>query len=399
MANVEASPSIVNSSLDTIESENPKIESIFRPVDEAFAELMQRVAVTVDKDPHDEKFADGKAYVMLTKWTKTSEFLSERAGAYNPHRMIDLSLPENRHYFELAYQHMTTDPYMVRQLLAFDGRPWAATEAGLTAEKSLREVFSFESGREAVDIINCSDLNLSPEETVTITQVIGQANALSGGRLLSRITCITLENNDQFEDGIMGGFRPSTGVVRLNLEWARSVIAGQQQITKRYEPYFPDQVHNPIELGLAHELGHAVDLLFPSEFEDHGLDRKHQRNRPSGFQQYFSRSDSVQQTEVSQAATMPETGIDCPEQPPTDYAQTNPLEDFAETFTIICLNGKTDSLPERKARMAEHIQGLRTQGFVGPEKAEIIKKSKDGHIYEIKGNLREISISLAEASD
>lgn len=387
--------------------QNP--ESIFPSSEEAFSELMERVVFTADPVFRDHELDEGTLYLQLqgVKRSDGSSWFSKQFTPPDISRVADFSTNEQQSLFQEVVDYVQNDPHVRDKLLAADGRPWVFSRAHTSAELSLREVFTIEDGSEQLDCINCTDENLSDDELAHIKSTIASVNAFTGGRLLARLGCVVFDRKERFKEGIIGGMELSGSTLSINLDKLRENVRLGTPLNKRYQEYFPNGGVDDIDVILAHELGHAVDISTTEEVESYGI-------RPNDQLYMGPRSVSAFQSGLGwvnhpvkgdggyvEQDSWEFTGNDelvCPENLPTSYAAHGPREDFAETFAILALNGDRRQLQARYGLIVEHIKKMSKQGFTGPQKIQITKISKDGEIYERKGGLKKVNIRLEQGS-
>jgi hypothetical protein len=214
------------------------------------------------------------------------------------------------------------------------------------AEKGVSDALRLHIGNDSIEVANLTSEKLTEDERKEVIETIERVNAFTGGRLLENTRGIALRDNDQFPEGTDGTHSTYGRFISANLGSMRE----HPEAAPRYGDYFGDTPPSRLQTILAHELGHAMDLIYGQyHFDDKfGWEKIEDRDN------YDRELDCV--------------GLD---ENVTTYGNVSPAEDFAELFAIMALGGDVSKLPNKAQAMIEYIQSHRTEGFIGPQRAKV----------------------------
>lgn len=248
---------------------------------------------------------------------------------------------------------------------------WEGTKIAGEVEGSLYEVFKISTERadgQALDILNCSSTPLSLQDREALLATVSRVSEFTKGKIFDRVKGIVFSAGDKFEDRNLGGYVPSGGYLRLNIDEVRKEEG--DELAPRYRRYFKEQPDiGTFEINLAHELGHAMDVQTYHETTASGLDIEAiwhpgvggSMHNVSAFHRNVGWRHEIQDHASGlmgridiwsiDDAMMSERG----EYPPTAYAASEPSEDFAESFAIAALGGDLSTLTTRSQILAKTI--------------------------------------------
>lgn len=253
---------------------------------------------------------------------------------------------------------------------------WDTKNSRELVQNRLKEVYRISEGDNKLDILNCSEENLSQEEQQSLVNVFNAVANYTGNKVFSRVRGIVLAPGDQFENNAAGDHQASVGVVRVNMD----VIRNKAELG-RYGEYFKEGQTNWLELVTAHEIGHAMDISSIAEIEQHGIDitsnpdvmsfHGHTRDIPafsriSQWTPLGKNENGEMQWQLDELEEAAEA-----EEAPTPYARLNPSEDFAECFAIEALGGDLSDRPLRAQLLKETVRIAEGAQAVGPKKVSL----------------------------
>jgi hypothetical protein len=176
------------------------------------------------------------------------------------------------------------------------------------------------------------------------------------------------------------------------------------EMAHRYKKYFPEDTKvGFLELIVAHELGHAMDIQTIEEADKHFIDKDKYNwmgwsNRTGSFSVFdnkFGWTHTLEKTketisgsydrEVEQTVNVHRMDdaleTECGEYSPTGYGRTNPKEDFAESFAIAALGGDTARFAGRTKVIADALVQAEGSNLIGPQLVKFSKLNCEDGVY------------------
>lgn len=234
---------------------------------------------------------------------------------------------------------------------------------------------------DALEVLNISDQELSFEEQEEITQCLQNIANFTGNKVFERVNGIVLADSSHFDERVLGGhYTYGGGVITINLQELRKISEDRaNKYNKRYEKYF-ENPQSPLAITIAHEVGHAMDIINVDEAEKYGVKNISEKitNAFGGITGDFSIFDDrlgwdgggLKRDEkdvwTRDWRIDPAQEIELREESPTDYGKKDPKEDFAETFAILSLGGKRSFMPNRLQVLAEGLERIHEADLHGP---------------------------------
>lgn len=344
---------------------------------ESFQDATERLKSELELLPHDA--SEEPDLIYMGQKIGEDWIWGNIRGGYEPEEaiVIDPSDPADRQVFEIASERARDNDAVIKHFAIQEGRWWVGSKAEEAVETSLIEAFRVSEGDKHLDVLNCSDQLLSDLERSSIQKVFNHVANYTGGKIFSRLSGIVLAGNkDGFKDHAAGDHQMFAGTIRLNMDVIR-----EKSDLERYKRYFEGIETNWFEVVLAHEMGHAMDIMTFSEAEAHGLDTAHTYGfggitNDHSAAEVFDRWIPTVKTDAKTGLTKTQWNYKMMmrgEAAATDYAKTTPGEDFAEAFAIASLGGDMSKLPERQKMLAKTIMNAEGDGAIGPKKVKFEK--------------------------
>lgn len=270
------------------------------------------------------------------------------------------------------------DGQLLRGIAKAEGRWWLDTPSESDVETKLQEVFIVKDGAKEVALLNCAETALSDEEKESTAKVFNMVSNYTSGKLYDRVKGVIMVTSEQLGDNVMGDYQAASGVLRMNIDALRA-----KDELGRYKEFFVEGDTSWYEIVFAHELGHAMDITNTTELEAHDIDKDQVPGWQAfgGFTTDFSGFHALNSwnpvhTEgATKLAPKTEWVYDATNQfiecAPTDYAQTDPREDFAESFAIHVLGGDVSKIPERVKQLHITIQHATGSADIGPREVHM----------------------------
>lgn len=228
--------------------------------------------------------------------------------------------------------------------------PTTLAEASETDPYPLSRAIDLRYGDSLVKL--CSyGVELTPQEVDSIKRTLDRAVALTKGKIIERVRLIACGPSAAFRDSaptgkpghkITGGAQANKRRLLLNIDDLRTNYPDFAEINQRW---FDSSV-SQLEFVLAHELAHPIDFNTQQDLINNGH---------SGNKDDIPGQTDEDRMNVLAAFNWP-VPLPSVEPPPTKRARANPREDFAESFAIICLGGRTEGLKYRLDRILKTIQ-------------------------------------------
>jgi|GEM_PF-3178545 len=327
---------------------------------------------------------------------------------FNSEYFTEVPLEDDNHsLFEIAEQIIRQDPALMRMITYADGRWWQYhPQLEPAVDNKLREVFEVRGDASQLDILNCSSEDLSEKEKMSIHYALNSVSAFTGEKALDRINGIILvdeEDLPEVSEKNIAFYNTPAGIIGVNMSYIRRTMNAMEN---RYEGYFPnsDKVDG-LAVSIAHEFGHVMDVQTLREAEGYGLSKEDiwwsgvgdKTNSFSYFQESLGWNSQIMPDEAGNNHTVWNFDRTADESPPTDYAQKNPQEDFAETFSILALGGNLKS-PKREQLMKAAFSNAEGEVAMGPHLVRMSKldpSTKYSSSGRLKGQLR-LRLTLAK---
>ena len=288
-------------------------------------------------------------------------------------RMLDPTSAKDVMLFNDANIAAVNDTTIVNSL-AKKARWWETPYKKLDEKvaEGVKERIVVEDGLHSLELFNLHESLLTAKEITNFEQAMAAVVQLSQGKAMDRIKGIVILGADNFPEGVAGSFGSSNRVMTVNLDALRddqTYIDEHPEISTRYDRFFKGALPSQIEITLAHELGHALDIHTKGEADKLGLDKTSATNGAgqevqgiSAFQNDFGwQLHHVEQRDFDRKNTWKIDDAEAAESrelPLTSYAATAPGEDFAETFAIMALGGDLSSAPTRVRKIHETIAAV-----------------------------------------
>lgn len=251
-------------------------------------------------------------------------------------------------------------------------RWWDTSYKGLgdKVNEGVTDALQISDGERALNVLNLCDQSLNEEEVADLQTAFQAVITLTQGKILDRVRGVALLPDDSFKPSDAGGFSKHGRILALNMDSIRSGLAylkTNPHVQTRYDRYFKNKNVSFMTMLIAHELGHAMDILEVDEAERSGVDpakaagrMANQLSGVSYFQSQFGwKNYATEQREFDKEEhwRIDDTeAIECREFPLTSYARTSPEEDYAEAFAVTALGGDMDSAPQRQRVVMQSIQ-------------------------------------------
>ncbi len=289
--------------------------------------------------------------------------------------------------FDQAAEIVRRDESLMRTIGTMSEAWWNAGTSKELVEKGITEVFRVESADKSLDILNCTSEPLSADEQNCVQRAMQHVASYTGNKVFDRTTGVILATGDHFKDDSAGFYNFLDKTVRVNMDAVRK---DANELAQRYKKYFPEDSETSfLEVIIAHELGHAMDINTLDEADAHNINRDQYDwfgwgNRSSSFSVFDNKFGWTQfiesRTEI--VPGIPDTSIDrrqtvhrmndameseCAEYSPTAYGRTHPKEDFAESFAIAALGGDTGMFTGRSQVVAEALVKAEGDSLIGPQ--------------------------------
>lgn len=374
---------------------------------ESRAAALNRLRHTVGVNPAMDDLEPGALHLAVDLRIDSDGEDKFYASSAVPTVLIDPSRSqEERLLFSRAQSYMWEEPIFENALLQADGRWWAGTRSEKAVDNDLLEVMMAGDSAHQLDVLNCSSEILSPEEAQSIEAVLSAVASYTGSKIFDRVSGIvfiddkhTQRSPEQVEDDkhIIGSYQNAYGVITINLSYIRQHA---YQLIDRYKTYFEGTSVDLLQVVLAHELGHAMDIRTFEELDAHHIDKSEinwggfggYTDDFSAFQKGLGWKNEITQDEKGwDKNNWSQMGEDiCEELPPTNYA-TDPREDFAETFAVLALGGDSSELTVRQHKVADSLNSASGNTFIGPRKIELHKKNQY-ELYLPGGKLKKVNL-------
>jgi hypothetical protein len=302
-------------------------------------------------------------------------------------RLNPVEHPEQTELFQSAVADVLDNETVLDAAARMEGRWWLNSIEADFIDKNIRQVVRVIEGKNSIDVVNCLDQALAKEHIDSIENVFNAVANYTGNKIFSRVKGIALLPGTEFEDNVAGHFQASRGVIVINMDqWGRN---SDSDGLGKFKRFFPDGQVNFFELILAHEMGHAMDIIDMDEVEKHQIDKdKFAWMSFGGFTSGFSafddqfgwsheviNSDPSNPFSSKNVHRLDEAAeIEWREDAPTGYATEHPTEDFAESFAIIALGGETSKLQSRAKVIGETVIKASGVAEIGPKRvhAEVV---------------------------
>jgi hypothetical protein len=308
-------------------------------------------------------------------WTRS--FTDTPAGNYEA---VNTAKSEELPIFEQAADTARQNTSLMRSLARQEGRWWLSSSAEAAVETGLQEAFRVQEGDRQIDVLNCSNERFADRDKQAIENVMNAVANFTGGKVFDRVKGIVFADQSYFKDGVAGDYQHAAGTIRINI----ASLANRAQLG-RYTQYFEEGQTDFLEIILAHEIGHAMDIASLDEVENHNIDANTvvwsafggRTSDFSAMQQLpswnpYTYKENPNSTFEKTAWAYNDAGaIECREDAPTGYATTNPQEDFAESFAIAALGGDVSKMPWREAIIGETIKKAYAEATIGPKQVSV----------------------------
>jgi hypothetical protein len=289
------------------------------------------------------------------------------------------SNPEDEPVFQMASDHLRSDDFAMTNITRTSERWWEGTNMAEPVNERLREAFTVSSGEKNLDILNCSTLELTEQEQKSLQTTLQHLASFTGNKIFDRVSGVILAEEGDFEEGTGGAYNFGDRIIRINMGFIR----GQEgKLHPRYKKYFSeDSGITNMEVFIAHEFGHSMDINTLSEADAHFIDKStyqwtgmgDRSNSFSAFDDKFGWEHTVERP-VGQAwggqthhMIDPAQEVESRENSPTTYGTSSPKEDFAESFAIAALGGDVAAFPARYKVIAESLPRAEGEVLVGPQ--------------------------------
>lgn len=321
-----------------------------------------------------------------------------KLGAHLGEKLDDLDPqagPQQAELFADAAEAAKDDISVQDTVLLREGRWWLNSIHRDFIDQNINQVLRVSEGERHIDVANATNSEFDEERIASIQKVFNAVANFTGGKVFDRVKSVSLLPSSEFADGHAGDFVYYTGMINLNTELLDSEPPG----LARYAPFFEAGTVTPFEIALAHELGHAMDVITEEEAKSNGIvvddynwSKVFDEKTPdfSVFDNTFGWQHSVKAEDPSvpyanrNVHVMDDAQeIESRELAPTDYARTHPAEDFAESFAIQVLNGKAEKIPVRVGLIGQAVVKAAGVTTIGPKRVGVELVSPDKIIKPI----------------
>lgn len=361
---------------------------------EPLSDVIERLKQTVEFVPAADLPDDApKTGFMISEYEQGDSFWNRvysESVSPGSTEIIPSQDEESATLFDETVARARKDQMLFKGVAAQEGRWWLGSPtAEPRVEAGINEIYSITEGDRQVDLLNCTEREMTEIETASIERVISAVSTLTGGKIFDRIKGIMLVPDEDLGHKsvsysseplrIMGDFNYGTGIVRINLDYASST-----ELQERVQKYFEPGSLSALEFILAHELGHAMDVRTIEEVDAHGISKEDREWSSIGdvtkdFSSFQQLAGWVVTKKLVDGATDKKEEVwtyddtRSTECVPTNYGSTDPKEDFAESFAIVTLGGDISDLPDRYKQIAKTIHTLEGTQEIGPKLAKVEK--------------------------
>lgn len=376
---------------------------------EAASRLMRELQIT-PVGPDEPENKDAALFRMALRKQPDGTYTGMYASVLAP-EYFDVLPPAAKHeeQFNAAKELLSHDPALLKILTYADGRWWQYhPQLEPAVEQRLKEVYEASYGEDKLDVLNCSSESLSTEEATSILYALKCVAAMTGGKAFNRMNGLILVDEADLptvSENNIGFYNTPAGILGVNMTYIRRTA---RALEERYKNYFDGMDHvDGLAVTIAHEFGHVMDIQTLEEAEKFGIRKDdvwwsgwgNMTTSFSYFQEGLGWSSKID-TEGDQNQTnwTFDNPLHIEEEPPTDYAYKSPQEDFAETFAILALGGKTN-LVSRKNIIRNSFANTGGDSQVGPQQVEFIKLDPSA-LYSPRGKLKghlKLQVGLSKA--
>ena len=327
--------------------------------------------------------------------------------------------PEDQPVFDLASDFVRNSDSLMKSLGTMSEAWWNAGHSRDLVKEGVSEVFRVESGEKSLDILNCTTEILSSEEQQAVQAALQHVASYTGNKVFDRAAGIILASGDHFEEDSAGLYNFMDRTVRVNMD----VVRKDASLANRYKKYFDEGANiGFLEVIIAHELGHSMDINTLDEVQTHGIDKDSYHwngfsNRSSDFSVFdnkFGWTHHIEKPLVSDPSTPDLPAVEkrqtvhrmddameseCGEYSPTGYGRSDPKEDFAESFAIAALGGDTSKFSARTKVIAEALAQAEGSTLIGPQLVNLAKQECADGVYRSRPTITqlEVEVIVAEA--
>ncbi len=327
--------------------------------------------------------------------------------------------PDDQPVFDLASEFVRNSDFLMNSIGTMSEAWWNAGHSRELIKEGVTEVFRVESGDKSLDILNCTTEALTLNEQQAIQAAMQHVASYTGNKVFDRAAGIILASGDHFQENSAGFYNFMDRTVRVNMD----VVRQDATLATRYQKYFADDANvGFLEVIIAHELGHSMDINTLDEVALHGIDKDSYHwngfnNRSSDFSVFDDKFGWTHHVEKPLASDpkYPDTPptekpqtvhrindameSECGEYSPTGYGRSDPKEDFAESFAIAALGGDTSKFGSRTKVIAEALTLAEGSTLIGPQFVTLAKQECADGVYRPLPKITqlEVEVIVAEA--